>query len=303
MIGLQEVDSGQLRALRVLETLGYQLRHTRKAGENAAEGVAILWRHERFELVRPVWELKLSGPLDQLIGLDPSTRAELQRQQLAATVLSKVTTVAQLLLLRDKQEGELVLVSNTHLWYHPAGNHIRILQLHMLLTEIRRIVDEVEGCDQAAVVVLGDLNARKGSYDPQNAGLLPQGAYRLVSDGEINVDDHDWKHSDYDWDTDGVNEVCANNEERQLHLCLELPLPLFDPNAHIPVSNFTVAFKECLDYTLLDARGALEVDQLMTAPSREELEEETALPSTHFASDHIPIAIDVRYRAQCDLDD
>ena len=39
------------------------------------------------------------------------------------------------------------------------------------------------------LVLLGDLNARKGNFGPSDQGRPPQAAYRLVRDGAISKED------------------------------------------------------------------------------------------------------------------
>lgn len=266
--------------------------------------------------------------------------------------------VAQGVLLRDTAvEGRRLLVANTHLFYHPNANHIRVLQLHMLLSELARRAEamEADGLGPVAVILLGDLNARKGSFGPSDRGNPPQAAYRLIRDGAVLADDVDWLHSLWrpdEWRSNnkelsastgaqsypsnhsssviaciccddlgvvngyGVCPLCeglglaawdaesgglpptqsvAVDADQFLRLELQLPLPLIDPNGHLEVTNFTADFQECLDYTLLDSRQ-LQAARCIAPPTLEQLRAETALPSSIFPSDHIPVIVDVAYR-------
>merc|ERR1711920_40058 len=161
--------------------------------------------------------------------------------------------------------------------------------------ESRKSAEEARGGGLVAVIVLGDLNARKGNFGPTDKGRPPQAAYRLFRDGAIDADDVDWEFSLWrpdEWkggpcdvvvesciccrdlgvvegygvcplcDGLGVDQIQSEAEnarapasQKLLRLNLQSPLPLTDPNGHVKVTNFTGSFQECIDYTLLDARA------------------------------------------------
>lgn len=331
VFGLQEVDGGQLSALAPLSALGWEHAYTRKAGA-AADGCALFWRRSRFEEESPVVEMRLGGEIVDRPGLTGPTLAAVLKHANTRDVLAHVSTVAQCVLLRDKLTGCRLLVANTHLYYHPNANHIRLLQLHMLLSELkeRKTAAQAQEGDTMALLLLGDLNARKGNFGPTDKHRPPQAAYRLVRDGAIFADDVDWEQSLWvpeEWssrpckpdlpeaciccqnrgfvDGYGVCPLCGGEgvdfvagpslaSDELLQLTLELPLPLVDPNEHIEVTNFTLHFQECIDYILLDAQ-ALQVVSSMAPPPLERLQAETALPSTMFPSDHIPVWADIAF--------
>ena len=160
IIGLQECDQGQLNILRAFDT--HELFYTKKRGE-APDGCALLWRADRFSCCGEPFVLQLSGTMEQL-GLLEGPLADFVRGSPIETVLSHVTTVAHGMVLRDMAcNDRKILVVNTHLFYHPDANHIRLVQLHLLLTQIEQRVKRLEdGGDSIGVLVLGDFNARKG---------------------------------------------------------------------------------------------------------------------------------------------
>eukprot|EP00930_Biecheleria_cincta_P003715 TRINITY_DN104638_c0_g1_i1.p1 TRINITY_DN104638_c0_g1~~TRINITY_DN104638_c0_g1_i1.p1 ORF type:complete len:641 (+),score=94.56 TRINITY_DN104638_c0_g1_i1:42-1964(+) len=224
IVGLQEVDSGQLACMAVLDALGWDSIYTRKLGA-AADGCALFWRRSRFRLEGDAFELPLGGALDTLPTLDPTVLFALSRHERTKDVLGFVTTVAQGVVLRDLSvPAKRLLVANTHLFYHPDANHIRLLQLHMLLCELgrRKIMLESDGCGDVALVLLGDLNARKGNFGPSDIGRPPQAAYRLVRDGIIFEDDPDWQHSLWrpdEWRSKKIVPVPDADEEAVICIC------------------------------------------------------------------------------------
>jgi len=199
LIGLQECDQGQRVALAPLSQAGWEHKYTKKSGA-AADGCMLFWRRSRFAAVAEPWEVNLGGDFDKLPGLDESTRAAVSAHRATRGVLTSIKTIAHGVLLQDSLvPGRRLMVANTHLFYHPNANHVRLLQLYMLTNELSRRAKDVEaaGGGPVAVVLLGDLNARKGTFDPRNAGQPPQAAYRLVRDGIIHSDDVDWSRSNW----------------------------------------------------------------------------------------------------------
>ncbi|CAK9105079.1 unnamed protein product [Durusdinium trenchii] len=306
IFGLQEVDTGQLAVLKPMEELGWERSYLKKGGASL-DGCALFWRSSRFRCEDQL-QWSLSGKLPGLKESELQIMAEHPTQRL----LNKMTSVAQAVLLRDLQNGRLLLVANTHLYYHPKGNHIRLLQLYSLLKVLAETVTkhESEQGEAVSLVVLGDLNARKGNFGPRDQGQPPQAAYRMIRDGFINSDDTDWRHSlwsqedeaDTTHSTPDVNGgysrslTCPaeNLGVEALRMDLKLPWPLIDPNDHLEVTNFTADFQECLDYTLLDAR-CLKATRTFEAPPLECLRRHTALPSDDFPSDHLPVVVEITY--------
>lgn len=317
IVGLQEVDATQLAVLRPMTTLGWEHTHLKKSGASL-DGCALFWRSSRFQCEAQM-QWCLSGKLP---GLDDKELRALEGHP-TQVLLDKMTAVAQAVLLRDLQEDRLLLVANTHLYYHPKGNHIRLLQLYSLLKVLAQAATRAESEGQpVALVVLGDLNARKGNFGPRDKEEPPQAAYRLIRDGIIHADDSDWRHSTWMREEEQTKCICCQDKGsvpgigtcplcegmglnawhesfnstgvQALALELKLPWPLRDPNDHIEVTNFTGDFQECLDYTLIDTR-CLRATRTFDPPPLERLRESIALPSEYFPSDHIPVVVEVTY--------
>ena len=63
----------------------------------------------------------------------------------------------------------------------------------------------------------------------------------------------------------------------------------------IQYTNYVQAFKEVLDYIFISS-NTLEVRAVAPMPSIEELQEETAIPSSVFPSDHLSVCVDIAFR-------
>ena len=61
-------------------------------------------------------------------------------------------------------------------------------------------------------------------------------------------------------------------------------------------TNYTVAFKDTLDYVFIDiSSSGLDVCAVAPFPPESILREETAIPSSKFPSDHIAVVVDVQF--------
>jgi 2',5'-phosphodiesterase len=127
-------------------------------GAAQLEGSATFWRTDRLTLQSHHRLL-----LQELVRASPDLRDLETRCPAAWEVLTKVSTVAQVTILRDAAitDGRLLAVVNTHLFFHPSAPHIRALQAAVILHEVHRLLGGGggSGVDQAAVVFCGDFNA------------------------------------------------------------------------------------------------------------------------------------------------
>lgn len=72
-------------------------------------------------------------------------------------------------------------------------------------------------------------------------------------------------------------------------------LGLFSAAGFAPYSNYTPTFKQLLDYVLVQ-ESVFEVVRVAPMPSDEVFAEFTALPSAVIPSDHVSIAVDLRWK-------
>jgi mRNA deadenylase 3'-5' endonuclease subunit Ccr4 len=87
--------------------------------------------------------------------------------------------VAQLALCRDPRSGEKVIVTNTHLYFHPKADFVRVLQADAICQAVERLRKDSQDSDgdgndenvwkrnaegDVGVIMCGDLNS-----NPQSA--------------------------------------------------------------------------------------------------------------------------------------
>merc|ERR1740138_1138545 len=94
-------------------------------------------------------------------------------------------------MLRHRASGALVLVSNTHLFFHPKARHIRLLQAMCLLQQVHELRERHRTAALLPHVLLcGDLNCTPD-----------QAVVRLLLQGEVPGDHPDWEHSaEFKWE-------------------------------------------------------------------------------------------------------
>eukprot|EP00667_Euglena_gracilis_P003444 EG_transcript_3451 len=299
---LQEVGrvAYQQHFAPLLQDMGYEGVLDTKAG-NMTEGSATFWRRERLALVehRPLVLRELVRRFPPLAMLEEECPA-------VWTVLTNVSTVAQLTLLQDlSADGRLLAVVNTHLFFHPSAPHIRALQVALILSEVH---SALSGRSEAAVLFCGDLNSTpddrgRGLYDFVGSGAVPASA-RLWWDGR----NFKWgKGEDFFDYLEGDARAAATEEEVQAAMLvsdhfrrdLTHPFPgLRSAYAAVegqepPYTNLVPSFCNTLDYIFYHP-DHLEATAVLPVPDRAVA---VALPSPTFPSDHVALVADLRWRA------
>ena len=146
------------------------------------------------------------------LSLDPNDAPDaliplLETQLSTAAGVSKLPTVAQLLLLREASHTVAsrfsqrlspsppsatprhVLVANTHLYFSNPGMHVRLMQTAKLLHAAHQMMDaRLPTTSPQALVVAGDLNSES-----------TDAVLRLLTSGVVGAWDADWLHGALNW--------------------------------------------------------------------------------------------------------
>jgi len=270
IICLQETDRKVFKhdLLPVLERLGFDGQYCKKGGQ-VDEGLSLFYRKNRFRLlhtVNTVMNENLENPKFAHIWGAVKENAGLVER------LMKRTTAVSLAVLQSVQdEGKLVIVSNTHLYFKPDADHIRLLQIEMCLTEIKALKSEMEAKypeSSVAVLQCGDFNSTP-----------PFGVLKYCTEGEIAADYPDWNSCPEE-------KISGFNIRHNFNLGSATGTPKY--------TNYTAEFKDCLDYIFYD-KSQFTVDQVIPFPSDDELSLNVALPNVSFPSDHISCVADLKW--------
>lgn len=288
----------------VFRSLGWQSTFALKRGD-AREGLCIVWRESRFSLLS---QLEVSLTAAELREHHPELAAKVALHSHLDDAMTRLPTVAVLVALEDLSTHRILIVFNTHLFYHPDGCHIRALQMYMALHALCRFKSQVmrEHPQKVVdVVMCGDYNFTRIT-----------GGYRLVTTGKVESDNSCWcKGLRFWWGVDkgiGVNaESAAEDEgngakaaaptgdaERPTSFfadTLTSPLGCGLQDAHIHDSamrwtNYTLQFKEIIDHIF--HTDTLRCLRTVPLPAESDLTRDIAIPSMLFPSDHLALIAD-----------
>lgn len=292
------------------------------------EGEAVFFSDSKFELMKSTFaslaqflvEEAECSDLHQLLQRDPSLLKDVQG----------IPTIVQLLLLRVREEERYLLVANTHLYFHPAADHIRLIQAIVAVRAITKMIKQSSEMlssgghtPRVAVVFCGDFNSCQciAAYQFLAAGCVTEDhpdwtKYRLLEiprcscnqppDGKGTIlnslllrqekeETMEFEESDMATGTP-PKRPDLSGEFHGLSVTHELSLE--DACSPLPYTNFIMTFKAVLDYVFVD-RTQLSVERVVPLPSHQEVTENVALPSIEFPSDHLALVCDLKWKDQC----
>lgn len=270
LICLQEVDRKVFREdlEPILGSNGFLGRYTEKCSP-MAEGVACFFRSSKFRELE-MYSRVLATALVEEQALSDITTSISQNQCLRDRILNLPTAFQVLLLEPLESPKRLLLVANTHLYFHPDSDHIRLLQAYSCI----RLVEWLRG-EYAerygmvpAVVFAGDFNSCPAF-----------GVYQLMTCGRVSQHCRDWY---------------SNEEEAVAGLEAVHHIPLASACGTPAYTNYTKGFQGCLDYIFYDYMQLVR-ESVVPTPLHQQVTKEEGLPSVHFPSDHVAQVATLRW--------
>nr|XP_033781610.1 2',5'-phosphodiesterase 12 [Geotrypetes seraphini] len=234
--------------------------------EKQSEGLSTFFRRSKFSLLSQhdivFNEALLSDPLhkdllEKLCSYPAVKEKFLQRSSVLQVSVLQSTT----------DPSKKICVANTHLYFHPKGGNIRLIQIAIALSHIKHVA-----CDMypdIPVCFCGDFNSTPTT-----------GLYSFMKSGTISEHHEDW---------------LSNGEEERSNMSLTHPLKLESACGEPAYTNYVGGFHGCLDYIFTDS-NCLAVEQVIPLPSHEEVTTHQALPSVIYPSDHIALVCDVKWK-------
>ncbi|KAM8799602.1 2',5'-phosphodiesterase 12 [Eudromia elegans] len=266
LVCLQEVDKAVFADSLAPALDAFGLDGLFKIKEKQHEGLATFFRRDKLSLLS-----QHDIVFSEALLTDPVHAA--LREKLAAypAVQEKVlqrSSVMQVSVFQCAADpSRKICVANTHLYWHPQGGNIRLIQIAIALSHIKHIA-----CDlypNIPIIFCGDFNSTPSS-----------GTYSFISSGSIAEDHEDW---------------VSNGEEERCNMPLSHPFKLLSACGEPAYTNYVGGFHGCLDYIFID-KNALEVEQVIPLPSHEEVTTHEALPSVSHPSDHIALICDLKWK-------
>lgn len=191
LICLQEVDANIFdKHLVPAFSLKTRLAGLVSLKENMQEGCAIFYDQNKFRLLEQA-DLRISelvkkecfGELHKQINTNFQLKGRWEVRpnvlQVAAFECLGPAGVSP----DDPKDKRVVLVFNTHFYFHPDSDHIRLLQACMIVKEIEDQMHKYAALyGTVTPVVAGDFNS------------CPEfGVYKLFTEGKVGQDLEDWK--------------------------------------------------------------------------------------------------------------
>ncbi|XP_075211300.1 2',5'-phosphodiesterase 12 [Lycorma delicatula] len=266
---LQEVDEKVFNHYLdpTLSQLDYIGCYSQKGG-TVREGVACFFLNERFEL-KDSHTVILGEEVQKNSCLSSIWECIKKKEALRLRVTDRHTALQVTVLKSKDQPNELLIIGNTHLYFHPDADHVRLLQAGIIiryLTHFISVIASTNPDSHVSLMICGDFNS------------VPEcGIYKLMTNKHVPQDSIDWKSN--------LNEAV---EGLELHQPWNLASACGTPK----YTNFTVGFADCLDYIFYQT-DRLAVKQVIPMPSEEELRQHVAIPSVVFPSDHIALIADL----------
>ncbi|KAL4655817.1 2',5'-phosphodiesterase 12 [Arapaima gigas] len=266
VVCLQEVDKAVFSDSLCPAFDAFGLQGVFRVKERQREGLATFFRTSKLELIA-----RYDVTLSEALTSEPR-HAELLRklstnEALKEKVVQRSTALQVTVFQSVKEPLKKLCVANTHLYWHPKGSHVRLIQMAVALQHLHWVTSDVH--PGTPLLLAGDLNSSPLS-----------GVLQLLTGGHIPTD-----HSD--WASEGPDELCPQEVSSPFRLASACGEPAY--------TNYVGGFHGCLDYVLVEP-CALQVEQVIPMPSHEEITAHQALPSVSHPSDHIALVCDLLWQ-------
>ena len=145
---LQECSKTLYHSFLVPHLKLYEMEGILDLKTTGQDGCALFYKKKRFELIAT-----------HCITSKDSAKARLDPSMFATNIneMQKMNTIFQIVVLKERKTLKTMICSNSHFYYHPRGEHLRLLQSHLLLMETDNILKQQDV--DCAVFIGGDYNA------------------------------------------------------------------------------------------------------------------------------------------------
>ena len=245
LVCLQEVDKKvfENHLEPVLSTANLEGQFAKKGGQ-VSEGLAIFWRKDRLQLIE-----FSSVFLPSLLQSPPYAYLWDKLKDTPALVesLTQRTTELAIAVLRvntGSNEHRLLVVGNTHLYFKPDADHVRLIQAELCRRELERVKGEIlvrHPDAKVSMVLCGDFNSTP-EYDNHMGGVL-----QLMTQGKVDENHLDWR---------------SREGEEVKGISLDSKTLFFSAAGTPKYTNYTEGFKDCLDYIYMEEGSAI-VEQVV----------------------------------------
>ena len=270
------------------------------------EGEAIFFNRSKFLLVS-----EEAVVLREFVQQSPSCIHLLSLHPLILDCLLTRHNILQTAFLRSTERPDrYVLVANTHLYFHPMGDHIRLLQVKIsvkyLENKLKVLKQTISKDAHVAVIFCGDFNSCPctAAYEYMISGSVSRShpdwrAYRMTEVPQCScnhrsltiIQEHDGPH----WMQ--AQPSAGTSEEPSIGVDLSHGLHFSNSCGTRYATNVTLGWTGVIDYIFVDS-DHLRTQCVIPMPPVEQLTQHVALPSVNFPSDHIALVADLMWRTE-----
>lgn len=233
------------------------------------EGIATFYRNDRFDLVE-----HHGLNIGETIKIHPACNELFQKLQYNEKLVERLTdrsTTLQVVILQSKEfPQKFIAVANTHLYFHPDADHLRLLQIGFSMILVQDFIEKFKNKsahhDDVSLIFCGDFNS------------VPEcGIYKLMTENQVPDNFVDWS---------------SNAEQAVKNVSLSQPFSMKSACGTPTYTNYTAGFQACLDYIFYQ-NDKFRVTTVVEMPEEEELSAHIAIPSVVFPSDHVSIVAEL----------
>ncbi|KAG2383560.1 hypothetical protein C9374_004231 [Naegleria lovaniensis] len=320
IICLQECDKYATHWKDKFFNAGYASSYTQRTAFKP-DGCATFWKLQKFELLDEFSIIlnEVGQEVQRISEIDVNERSDLNGNVVTSTnLISKFITnnVANVVLLRHLESGQVVCVVNLHLFWDPSYPEVKLCQAQYVLmktfTFLRQIHDDLDS--SVTVLLCGDYNSTPDSevYDLLSKGeaFIPGSFIPFIPNGEFSKYVSICEMSEPSIETS--SEVDTPSPSLRFRQKLTNPLSssggfsLYKKviGEEPPFTNYTKNYKGCLDYVFqfdhvfnndfhVESPTHVSVCKALEMISQERASEYEALPSDMFPSDHVALCFDI----------
>lgn len=138
--------------------LGYEGDYAIKGGE-VAEGSAAFFNCKKFSKIENS-RLVFSEHLDKNPVFSHIWDKILHNEPLVKRIMDLKSTLQTILLQSRLKENELILLANTHLYFHPDADHIRLIQAGLAIAYIQNLLNSYKtkvGVLPVLIIIFGNV--------------------------------------------------------------------------------------------------------------------------------------------------
>lgn len=194
LVCLQEVDEKIFDWDLKLKLGREGFKGTMQRKGDTREGLATFYHETKFELIEK-YGFSLGHEIEKAPYFQPLYEQIKNNEKLCERILS-LSTALQVTVLKSKALDRYLIVANTHLYFHPDADHIRLLQIGFFMLYVEHIFKKTKEVfklseDQLAVLFCGDFNS-----------VPESGIFKLMTERHVPDDFVDFKSSK--WNFEGV---------------------------------------------------------------------------------------------------